>query len=74
MEIIFNALGGIFGYILWFAFYLVKNFGIAIIIFTFIVKILLFPFSIKQQKSMASNARIQEKQRELMEKYLSEAE
>ncbi len=69
MEIIFNALGGIFGYILWFAFYLVKNFGIAIIIFTFIVKILLFPFSIKQQKSMASNARIQEKQRELMEKY-----
>ena len=69
MEMIFNALGGLFGYILWFAFYLVKNFGIAIIIFTFIVKIILFPFSIKQQKSMASNARIQEKQREIMDKY-----
>ncbi|MBR2175874.1 MAG: YidC/Oxa1 family membrane protein insertase [Clostridia bacterium] len=69
MEFLFNVLGGIFGYILWFAFYLVKNFGVAIIIFTFIVKILLFPFSIKQQKSMASNARFQEKQREIMEKY-----
>ncbi len=69
MEFIFNTLGGIFGYILWFAFYLVKNFGIAIIIFTFIIKILLFPFSIIQQKSMASNARFQQKQREIMEKY-----
>ena len=69
MEIIFNAIGGIFGYILWFAFYLVKNYGIAIILFTIIIKLLLFPFSVKQQKSMASNARFQQKQRELMEKY-----
>ncbi len=69
MDAFFNAIGGIFGYILFFAFYLVKNFGAAIIIFTLIVKLLLFPFSIKQQKSMASNARFQQKQREIMEKY-----
>lgn len=69
MEFIFNGLGGIFGYILWFAFFLVKNFGIAIILFTIVIKLLLFPFSVKQQKSMASNARVQQKQKEIMDKY-----
>lgn len=66
---IFNFLGGILGYILWGSFLLVKNFGIAIIIFTIIIKLLVFPFSIKQQKSMAANARMQQKQREIMQKY-----
>ena len=33
----------------------VFNIGICIIIFTFVVKALLFPFSIKQQKSMKIN-------------------
>ncbi len=69
METIFSFVGSIFGYILWAAFYLVGNFGIAIIIFTVIIKAILFPFSIKQQKSMASNARFQQKQREVMERY-----
>ncbi len=69
MDLIFNFLGSIFGYILWFAFYLVNNFGIAIIIFTIIIKLLLIPFSITQQKSMAANARMQQKQREIMDKY-----
>ncbi len=66
---IFNFIGGIFGYILWAAFYLVQNFGVAIIIFTIIIKLILFPFSVKQQKSMAANARFQKKQREIMERY-----
>lgn len=69
MEMIFSFIGSIFGYILWAAFYFVKNFGIAIVIFTIIIKAILFPFSVKQQKSMASNARFQQKQREIMEKY-----
>ncbi len=69
MEAIFNFIGGIFGYILWSAFYLTKNYGIAIILFTIVIKILLFPFSVKQQKSMASNARFQQKQKEIMDKY-----
>ncbi len=69
MDFIFNFIGSIFGYVLWFAFYLFKNYGIAIIIFTLLTRILIFPFSIKQQKSMASNMRFQMKQREIMEKY-----
>lgn len=69
MDFIFNIIGGIFGYILWGAFYLVNNYGIAIILFTIAIKLLLLPFSIKQQKSMAANARLQVKQREIMDRY-----
>lgn len=69
MMDLFNLIGSLFGYILWAAFFLVKNFGISIIIFTLIVKLLLLPFSVKQQRSMAANARFQKKQREIMERY-----
>lgn len=65
----FNFIGGIFGYILWGSFFLVKNFGIAIIIFTIVIKLIIFPLSIKQQKSMAANARLQAKRQEIMKKY-----
>ena len=66
---IFNFIGSIFGYVLWAIFYVVQNFGIAIIIFTILTRLLIFPSSIKQQKSMAANSRMQAKQRELKEKY-----
>ena len=69
MYTVFNFLGSIFGYILWAIYYVVPNFGVAIIIFTLIFKIVLFPASLKQQKSMAANSRLQAKQRELKEKY-----
>lgn len=69
MTTFFGFFGNIFGYVLWPAFLLVKNFGIAIILFTILVKLVLAPFSIKQQKSMAANARMQAKQRELQKKY-----
>lgn len=68
---LFNFLGSLFGYVLWGAYQLVGNFGVAIILFTLVFKILLFPSSVKQQKSMAANARIQAKQRELQKKYAS---
>lgn len=66
---IFGFLGSWLGWILWGAFYILKNFGLAIIVFTIIVKACLFPFSIKQQKSMAGTARLQKKQKEIQEKY-----
>ena len=69
MMAIFDFLGSIFGYLLYAAFFLVNNFGVAIIIFTLIFKILLFPSSVKQQKSMAANSKLQKKQQELKEKY-----
>ncbi len=65
----FNIFGSLFGYILWAAYKFVNNFGIAIIIFTLIFKVVLFPSSVKQQKSMAANSKLQAKQKALQEKY-----
>ena len=66
---IFGFLGSLLGYALWAAFYVFHNFGLAIIVFTIVIKAVLFPFSVKQQKSMAGNARMAKKQKELQEKY-----
>ena len=69
MFTVFNFIGSIFGYILWAVFWVFQNFGIAIIIFTLIFRAILFPSSIKQQRSMAANASLQAKQKEIREKY-----
>ena len=66
---IFQYLGWALGWILWGAFFIFKNFGLAIIVFTIIIKPMLFPFSVKQQKSMAGTAKLSKKQKELQEKY-----
>ena len=66
---IFGSLGWLLGYVLWGAYFVLKNFGLAIIVFTIIVKAALFPFTLKQQKSMAGSARMAKKQKELREKY-----
>lgn len=66
---IFNFFGSILGYLLWFLYTIFKNYGVAIILFTIILKAALFPMSLKQQKSMASQAKLAEKQKELQKKY-----
>ena len=66
---IFNYIGSIFGYVLWAIYYIFNNFGVAIIIFTILTRLLVFPASVKQQKSMAANSRMQAKQKEIREKY-----
>ena len=66
---IFNVIGSLFGYILYGLFYVFQNFGVSIFFFTILTRLLIFPTSVKQQKSMAANSRLQAKQRELKEKY-----
>ncbi len=66
---IFNFFGSILGYLLWFLYTIFRNYGVAIILFTIILKLVMFPTSIKQQKSMASQAKLAEKQKELQKKY-----
>ena len=66
---IFNVVGNVFGYVLWALYYVFQNFGVAIFFFTILTRLLMFPSSVKQQKSMAANSRLQAKQRELKEKY-----
>lgn len=71
---IFNFFGSILGYLLWFFYVLVNNYGVAIILFTVATKILVFPFSVKQQISMAANSKIAVKQQELQKKYAKDRE
>ena len=57
------------GYILNFLYNIFNNYGVAIIVFTIILKVVLLPVSIKQQKTMKKSAKIQEKLKELQDKY-----
>ena len=54
-----NFFANIFGYILEWIYLLVKNYGLAIIIFSVLVKIVMLPISIRQQKTMKKNEKIQ---------------
>ncbi len=62
-------IAGCFGYLLNFIYGLVNNYGLAIILFTIIVQIILLPLSIKQQKTLIKNNKIQAKLKELKDKY-----
>ncbi|HCR44391.1 MAG TPA: hypothetical protein DIV41_07395, partial [Ruminococcaceae bacterium] len=68
MEI-FNFFGSLLGYLLWFFYKIINNYGVAIILFTIATKLLIFPFSVKQQKSMAATSKLAAKQKELQKKY-----
>lgn len=50
----------IFGYLLNFLYNLIQNYGLSIILFSVIVKIILLPISINQQKTMKKTVKIQE--------------
>jgi YidC/Oxa1 family membrane protein insertase len=57
------------GYILYWCYYLVRNYGLAIILFTCVTRVLLWPLAVKQQKSQADMMRFQPKVAELQRKY-----
>lgn len=59
----------IFGYLLGLIYTIVNDYGIAIILFTLITKLLLMPFTIKQMRSSKAMAVIQPKMKEIQEKY-----
>lgn len=64
----------IFGYILNAMYQIVNNYGFAIILFSIILKIVMLPISIKQQKTMKKSAKIQGKLKEIQDKYKNNPE
>ena len=58
-----------FGYILKWCYMLVQNYGVAIILFTILSKLIILPFQMKSKKSMMEMARIQPKIKELEKRY-----
>lgn len=67
-------LSEIFGYILNFFYELINNYGIAIIIFSILLRLILIPITIKQQKTMKKSAKMQEKMKEIQVKYKNNPE
>ena len=61
----FNFFASLFGYVLNFLYNVVGNYGIAIILFSILVKIVMIPFSIKQQKTMKASVRIQDEMKQI---------
>lgn len=75
ITLIYSLIGTPLGYLLYFIYELgITNVGVAIIIFTFIVKLAMLPLSIKQQKNSAKSAIFAPKVREIQEKYRNNQE
>ncbi len=70
MNILSNALG----HVLRIIFELVQNYGLSIILFTILVKVLLLPLTIKQTKSTKAMQDIQPKIQEIQTKYKDKPE
>ena len=70
----FQFFANMFGYLLQLMYNLVNNYGLAIILFTVTIKILLIPLSIKQQKTMKKSAELQEKMKVIQFKYKNDQE
>ncbi len=62
------------GWILKMCYFLVNNYGLAIILFTVLVKALLLPLTIKQQRSMALTQKLQPLLNEVQKKYANDKE
>lgn len=69
-----GAIANFFGYLLNFLYNLFNNYGIAIIVFTILLRIILIPITVSQQKSMKKNAKVQEKMKEIQKKYKNNPE
>ena len=70
----FQFFANMFGYLLQWMYNLVNNYGLAIILFTVTIKIILIPLSIKQQKTMKKSAELQEKMKVIQFKYKNDQE
>ena len=68
MSAIMTALG----WILTFLYSIVNNYGLAIILFTILIKLILFPIDIKQKRSMAKTQKIQPLLNEVQKKYAND--
>jgi len=70
----FEFFANIFGYLLNLLYDLINNYGLAIILFTVIIKLVLIPLSIKQQKTMKKSAKLQEQMKVIQFKYKNNPE
>ena len=69
-----SFLANLLGYVLNFLYNFLQNYGWAIIVFSVLLKLVLLPFTIKQQKTMKKTAKVQEKLKSIQIKYKNDPE
>ena len=65
----FKAIGKLFGQLLLWLFDVVGNYGVAIILFALVVKLIMLPFQLKSKKSMMRTSRMTPRLKELEKKF-----
>ncbi len=69
MDFLMNLIATPLGWIMYFCYNIVENYGIGLIVFTIITKLILLPLSIKQQKSTVKMAAMRPQMDEINKKY-----
>lgn len=64
----------LFGYVLNALYNLINNYGVAIIIFSILLRIILIPITINQQKTMKKSNKLQQEMKEIQAKYKNNPE
>ena len=64
----------LFGYVLNFLYEIVDNYGFAIILFSILVKVIMLPISIKQQKTMQKSQELNNEMKQIQFKYKNDPE
>lgn len=70
----FAFIANIFGYLLNFLYNIFNNYGVAIIVFSVLIKLILLPLTIKQQKTMDKSTKIQGELKSIQFKYKNDPE
>ncbi len=74
MEIINTLIGIPLGYLMWLCFILLKNYGLAIILFTLLTKLILLPVNIWVQKNSVKMVKLQPEMNEIAAKNVGNRE
>lgn len=69
-----NFFANLFGYLLNFLYNIIGNYGWAIIVFCIVIKLLMLPLAVKQQKTLKKNQKLQAKMKEIQFKYKNDPE
>ncbi|MBQ8623266.1 MAG: membrane protein insertase YidC [Oscillospiraceae bacterium] len=69
-----NIIAWPFGKLLWLCYIVLKNYGIALFVFTLLIKLIMLPSSVKQQKSMAKMQRLNPKLEQIKKRYANNKE
>lgn len=71
---LFAIIGVPLGWIMYLIYQVIPNYGVTLIVFSLLVKVVMIPLAVKQQKGLISNARVQPRMAEIQKKYANNRE